>query len=166
MSNFITLQLDTDIDLLSTLVEQCKDYFLLLDGYLPDEAGILQLFKDVPPNHPLEGLSIYGLLEEDQLLGAIWCYRGYPKEKDAYIGLLLVAENQRKKGIGTQLYQFVEKVLKQDSFQRIQLAVLRDNESACLFWKKLGFQLFKEHPARQLGDKWHELLEFEKRIDL
>ena len=161
---FITLHKERDVESVAALAKKCGDYFLMLDGYEPDESGIVALFADVPPGRPLENLKIWGWKEGPTLIGAIWCYHGYPEEKDAYIGLLLVAADRRKNGIGKKLYEYAETALRSNAYQKIQLAIIAENTGALQFWPRMGFVPFKTHPERQLGDKMHVLLEFSKGL--
>lgn len=161
---FKKLNIKDDFEAVKKLIINCSDYFMLLDGYLPDDAAIEALFVHVPPQTPVENLDIMGVFEQGELVAALWATKYYPDKETAYIALYLVSEKHRKKGIGKIGYTHFEAKIREEAFQYLMLAVLKDNQNALRFWYQNDFKLFKSHPLRQFGNKWHEIEEFKKPI--
>lgn len=70
---------------------------------------------------------------------------GVKNKKDTVrILMLAVDKKYRRQKVGTHLLKsFVEKILKENIF-KIELEVRTDNETAISFYKKHGFEIFKE----------------------
>lgn len=87
-----------------------------------------------------EYAKIYAVYDDEQLCnGMIAFYVNDKKEKIAYISLLAVKSEYRRKKIGSLLMQIVEKVAKQSGMQSIKLEVKKENNKAISFYKKNGY---------------------------
>lgn len=62
------------------------------------------------------------------------------KRHSVYIAIG-IHQDQRGKGIGTQLFGALEQWAKEQSLYRIELTVLEDNQAAIALYKKMGFEV-------------------------
>lgn len=94
----------------------------------------------VPPHTLLDQKLYLGYFQGDQLVAILDLILDYPKEMQAWIGLLMVAHNQQKQGLGRQIVQDLEGALARARFAHIELAVRPNNEPALKFWAANGYQ--------------------------
>jgi GNAT superfamily N-acetyltransferase len=64
---------------------------------------------------------------------------GYPLERDAYIGLLLLDRAARGQGLGLKMLAALERRARAQRATRLLVAVLRANPSGLAFWCREGF---------------------------
>lgn len=89
---------------------------------------------------------------EDDALGAVgYCIVTYGFDlefggRHAWITDLYVRESHRGRGIGKQIFAFVDDVLRREHIDRIELVVEHDNTEARAFYEKLGFTAFERVP--------------------
>lgn len=61
-------------------------------------------------------------------------------EKEAYLSLLMIHSKFKGKGLGKDIYNHLERVLKSNSVKRVRIDVVYDYEENVLgFWEKQGF---------------------------
>lgn len=77
-------------------------------------------------------------IENDELLGIIL---GGHDGRRGYIYHASVAENHRKKGIGSTLVKNCLEAFKQEKISKVALLVFKYNEIGNAFWEKQGFIL-------------------------
>lgn len=82
----------------------------------------------------------------------------YPKDKEAWIGLLMVDGFSSHQGIGSAVVKEVEAMLAKAGIAHIELAVRPENEAGLNFWEKNGYSI----KDRSRKDLWI----FEKNQDL
>jgi ribosomal protein S18 acetylase RimI-like enzyme len=162
---FRQLGIDADFDLLIELVQDCNDYYQLVDGKNPTNEEVKELFCDVPSGYSISNLNLQGIFEDNKLLGAIWIVKEYPTTDNAYIGLLLIAARARKRGIGNLLVNHAIDFSRERKYQAVMLSVVKDNFNAISFWQRLGFEIKRELPIRKFGNKMHERFEFIKFLN-
>jgi len=105
-----------------------------------DDAALTELLTD--PMRP-----IFIAAEGGKVLGYCFCIRKdcrnnpiFLDRTELYIDDLCVDENCRGQGIATALYRFVTDYAKETGCTHITLNVWRGNESAQLFYEKMGMQ--------------------------
>lgn len=75
--------------------------------------------------------------------GCLWLTEAIDQrsgQKQAYVFLLYVAPNHRKKGIGTALMQHAQQWAKQKGYEQMSLQVFENNSAAMKLYEKLGYQ--------------------------
>jgi ribosomal protein S18 acetylase RimI-like enzyme len=75
----------------------------------------------------------------------------YQGDRYGYIEDVVVAARQRRRGIGTALYQALAAWLRGQGIKRIELDISTQNEVATAFWRAQGFQVFMQRFAKVLG---------------
>jgi ribosomal protein S18 acetylase RimI-like enzyme len=143
-----------DAGAVQRLFEQCLDYCLLVDGRGPAPNAAEEEFRDAPPGKSPDDLFIFGIISrQNDLAGLLEGVRGYPDETTWWIGLLLFAPEARAHGIGKQVVQGFAEYARASGVQAIMLGVVDENERACQFWNRLGFETVRQTEPRQFGNK-------------
>ena len=86
-------------------------------------------------------------IENDELLGIIL---GGHDGRRGYIYHMSVAENHRKKGIGSSLVKECLESFKNEKISKVALLVFKYNETGNAFWKKQGFILREDINYRNI----------------
>lgn len=87
-------------------------------------------------------------IENDELLGIIL---GGHDGRRGYIYHMSVAENHRKKGIGSALVEKCLESFKNEKISKVALLVFKYNETGNTFWEKQGFILREDINYRNIG---------------
>lgn len=125
--------------LVQTLLDAAPTYYLLIDG-VPDAGSAKAVFEELPPGRTYEDKHVL-LIEEDGIpAGVIDLVIGYPHDKVAYIGLLVLDESRQGRGLGKATYQILEAYIRGFAVDSIQLGVNDTNHPGMTFWPKMGFQ--------------------------
>ncbi|MGP4046410.1 GNAT family N-acetyltransferase [Streptomyces sp. 2A115] len=74
-----------------------------------------------------------------------------PTDPDPWIGLLLVAASEQRKGYGRELAARVEERFRAAGRDAVRLAALDNNPKALTFWTALGYEIIGHRRDRQLG---------------
>lgn len=98
------------------------------------------LFSMLPPGKGADAKFLYGVYEGGELIGCLDLIRGYPDARYAYVGLLVLSQDRRGRGIGGAVWDLAEAAISSwDGVDRVRLGVTVGNASAEKFWKKMGF---------------------------
>ena len=87
-------------------------------------------------------------IENDELLGIIL---GGHDGRRGYIYHMSVAENHRKKGIGSSLVEKCLESFKNEKISKVALLVFKYNEAGNAFWEKQDFILREDVNYRNIG---------------
>ena len=74
-----------------------------------------------------------------------------PADPDPWIGLLLVAADEQRKGYGKELATLVENRFRSAGRAAVRLAVLDNNPKALTFWTTLGYEAIGHRRDLQLA---------------
>ena len=150
---------------LQKVFEWAPEYSSRILGHPPGPAEAQSCFTKLPPDKGYEDKFCYGIYDGAEMVGFVDLIRGYPDNKTATLGLLLLVERVQGHGHGRSLYQKIEDLVRDwAGFEKIRLSVVATNSQVIPFWKKMGF---KENGERKpyLYDKVHsEHIVFEKPI--
>ena len=136
----VRLTWPADVDRLQHLLERCSDYYELHEGWsTPADAGQYELL--VPPGLLQEDLFVFALQDTvGTLLGMIQLLRNHPQRGLWWIGLAVVAPEQRGRGIGSGLLRHASETAAADGATAIRLAVSVHNPRGESFWTAAGFR--------------------------
>ena len=115
----------------------------------------------VPPHILLDQKFYLGYYQGDQLVAILDLILDYPKEMQAWIGLLMVAQDEQNQGIGRQIVKDLESALARARFAHIELGVRPDNEPALKFWSANSYQTSNQRKDLLILAKDQELPEEE-----
>lgn len=140
--------------LVQALLEDCADYFELVTGLPAGPSAGASLFAERPEGRGPEDKFVFGVFSEPAaLIGLLDVIHGHPYPSDWFIGLMLLSPPHRGQGLGRRLYlAFVTWAMGQGA-QRILLGVVEQNERACRFWKRLGFEPLEKRPPARHGNR-------------
>lgn len=80
--------------------------------------------------------------KENELVGYLAAFGGNAKRTRHSVYLVIgITENFRGKGLGTKLFQMIEKWAKERGILRMELTVVCKNHSAVALYKKMGFEI-------------------------
>jgi ribosomal protein S18 acetylase RimI-like enzyme len=143
-----------DTESLQELFEQCRDYFLVVDGQEPTPNAAKEEFDSVPSGKSLNDKLVFGIIHNhENLVGVLDCLREYPDESTWWIGLLLLRPNVRNQGVGQMVVHSFKSYVRSNGGQAVALGVVQDNQRAFGFWKKLGFAFLRATEPRRFGNK-------------
>ncbi len=77
---------------------------------------------------------------DDEALGLLSVYHGYPRTDVLYLGFLFITTKQQGRGLGSELASHVEWEAYQAGFRWIRLGVALKNWHALRFWVRHGFR--------------------------
>ncbi|MGB7441033.1 MAG: GNAT family N-acetyltransferase [Coleofasciculaceae cyanobacterium] len=155
-----------DADVLQRLYEQCREFFILTDGLAPSPTAACEEFYDVPEGKTPEDVYIFGLFDvHNNLLGAIAGVRYYPDRQTWWIGLMMLAPEQRGQCLGADFYRAFERWVAAQGISQISLVALKVNKPGLQFWERMGFEVIRKIPSRQYKAKTHEVYVLSRAID-
>ena len=125
---------------LQRLLERCADFEVLVGGAPPTSEAATELLEACPAGHPLEKKLVFGVERDGDLIGALDLLRDFPEPDDWYLGLLLLAPEERSGGLGAEIVEAVRSWIVAQHGHTIRLAVQEQNEAGARFWNRMGFQ--------------------------
>ena len=143
-----------DKAILQRLLENCADYFDLVNGLLPTGSEAQELFEAKPPTKTLNDKLVIGLWNSaTKLIGVLDAIRDYPQPDEWFIGLFLIDPAYRQNGIGQQTYQAFEHWAVKRGAKYIGLGVVEQNACAFEFWQRLGFKIVEKRLPKRNGNQ-------------
>ena len=130
---------DEDLPALLALCESNPAYYELY-GERPTLENLAQALRELPPGCCADQKVFLGFFAQGELVAVMDIVRGYPDERAAYVGLLMVDGAWHGRGIGSQVARDELHRLRAKGFSRVRLAYIQGNEPARTFWAKLGFE--------------------------
>ena len=125
---------------LQKVLESAPNYSLKVSGSLPSSAESQSLFSALPPGKEYKDKFVLGFYSDNEMFGCADIIRGYPNEKVAMIGLLLMSEKFQNQGFGRMTYGLVENLcLSWPEIERARIGVVETNSLVMPFWEKMGF---------------------------
>lgn len=155
-----------DVVAVQALYDAAPAYFTMIAG-APAPAGLAAYEFDGLARHDGRtwlGLYVPGDTGTPQLCGLLDLRLAYPQPDAVTIGLLLVREDQQRRGYGSQTYRLIEGWLRQQGFARVRLDVPGQAFGAQAFWRRLGFEFTAEQLRVAAGRKSVRLLVMEKML--
>jgi ribosomal protein S18 acetylase RimI-like enzyme len=155
-----------EIEAVQSLLDQCLDFMLLVDGHAASLKSTEEDFLFVPPGKSQEDKFVYGIFDpQNALVGLLDNLHGYPDESTWWIGLLLLAPQVRSQGLGRKVVEAFSEYAQASGAQALMLGVVEDNERAFKFWSKLGFEFVRQTEPQQFGEKTQRVNVMRKRLE-
>jgi ribosomal protein S18 acetylase RimI-like enzyme len=130
-----------DMAALNAMMLASPSHLLLTQRRLPSINEGTKLFSALPPGTRREDKFLWCGWQDRRVVACIEIIRHWPARDVAYVGLLLVDEAQRRRGIGTETLDAARQVARGwSSVRRLQLAVAENNAGAIAFWRHAGFR--------------------------
>ncbi|MGL4968725.1 MAG: GNAT family N-acetyltransferase [Fusobacteriaceae bacterium] len=146
---------ELDSELIMEVIRECKNYYKDVEGvqgYRFTEEFIQEEADDfinpyVTDEEYTEELKI-GVFEkndrEDKILGITRVLLDHKTQGRTTIGLTLIKESARGKGVGRWLHDILVKISQRKNQKKLALGVDIKNQSAQKIWEHLGYQKTEE----------------------
>jgi ribosomal protein S18 acetylase RimI-like enzyme len=127
---------------LQELVDGSRQYFELITGSPPGPGEADTILRIGPRGKAAEDKFVIGLFDAPgHLVGVLDVVRDYPREREWFIGLLLLGPSSRGRGLGERVYQRLEEWARAEGGRAIHLIVQQSNPGALRFWERMGFEV-------------------------
>jgi ribosomal protein S18 acetylase RimI-like enzyme len=124
---------------LEDLCLSCTAFYELIEGRSATEATATEILGPLEPKCAQGTKHVWGVEAHGKLIAVAELLQGYPSTHDWYIGLLLVAPEQRRKGIGSQFCASLMRWMAVHGATTVRLVVHQQNAGARSFWGRQGF---------------------------
>ena len=125
---------------LQCVLEAAPAYFHSVNGAPPGGAEAQSTFTALPEGKSYRDKFVWGFYSGEAMMGCVDVIRGYPSRERAVIGLLLLAEDWQRRGLGRGFAALLEQRLASwPEIERLRIGVVASNEGALVFWRRLGF---------------------------
>jgi GNAT superfamily N-acetyltransferase len=145
--------------------EECQDFALLTTALPTAEDEGQKLFSDLPTGMKPEDKTVFGLFENENLIGVIDSINGYPTVGEWFIGLFMLHPHCRGKGTGGKWLRAYEAFARAGGAKSIQLGVVEQNLRGRNFWEKNGFVFETRRPPVRYGNKDNIVLVMRKELE-
>jgi len=149
---------------LQRVLEGAPQYAERVTGAPPGAADAQSTYGVLPEGKGYEDKFVYGIYAGDEMVGCVDVIRGWPRPDTAHIGLLLIAEQHQRTGLGRAAYHALQKEIQAWGAKRVRIGVVRTNDDVLPFWRKLGFAPTGEVKPYRYGPVVSEVLILEKGI--
>jgi RimJ/RimL family protein N-acetyltransferase len=155
----------SEMEALQEVLEDSSDFLYRITGHPPGQADAQSTYSILPEGKSYDDKFVYGIYQGDQMVGCADVIRGYPKEDTTLLAVLLVRESYQGKGIGTVAYGLLEDAIKSwEGVRFIQVQMVRTNEQALPFLRRLGFRETGEVKPYRYDKLVSEVIILEKEL--
>jgi len=154
---------EADKRALQRIYAHAPDYCVRVIGHVPtiDEMRPAQL----PPGKRPEHNYFFGIYLRDEMIGCADLLRGYPDAKTAYLGLVLISERYRRRGLGVRACVELEKIARSwPEISVIRGSVPVTNDIVAKFWQRMGATDTGIRKPYAAGEVKCEAIIFEKKL--
>mgnify|MGYP001625433427 CR=1 FL=1 len=109
----------------------------------------------LPPGRELRHKLFLGLFQGAVLAAVLDLVEGYPDEGSLYIGLLELAVEFHRQGLGTRLVRALKTAAGEAGFSALRLGCYDRNTPGMAFWNAMGFE--KEGAVLREGRVLHKM---------
>ncbi|MDA3847374.1 MAG: GNAT family N-acetyltransferase [Vallitaleaceae bacterium] len=124
-----------------SLFHTCEEFFILTEGIIPINSD--ELYYDLPPGNVMEDKLLYGVLQDELLVGVVDIVKNYPEKGEWIIGLLLLHPKVRGMGLGKSVHNILIRIARDGGAKKLRVGVVEQNTSGYQFWAKLGYKKMK-----------------------
>ncbi|MBN1947492.1 MAG: GNAT family N-acetyltransferase [Bradymonadales bacterium] len=155
-----------DLGELQELLDESVDYYRLITGAPPGPAEANFLFHATPEGTRPQDKYVVGCVDpEGNLFGVIDLVPDYPQPATWTLGLLLLAPDRRRKGLGSAIYSTFEQWAAEQRAQQVELAIAEQNTAAYDFWRHIGFEEIERLPPRIVGNKMTVIIRMRRELE-
>jgi GNAT superfamily N-acetyltransferase len=134
----------SDLPRLKDLCLACSAFYELIEGQPANEATAAEILGPLEPKYAHGTKHVWGVEVDGGLIAVAELLQGHPSVHDWYIGLLLVAPEQRRRGMGTQVCKAISDWMRIRGAMTVRLVVHKQNLVARTFWEQQGFAFERE----------------------
>ena len=133
-----------DLPRLKELCLACTAFYELIEGRPASEAIAAEILGPPEPRFSHGTKHVWGIEGREKLVAVAELLEGHPTARDWYIGLLLVAPERRRRGVGSEFCRAILAWLASRSGATVRLVVHPQNVVARTFWERQGFEFERE----------------------
>jgi GNAT superfamily N-acetyltransferase len=123
------------------LFEADPDYFEIVQGAPPGPSEFQSLILELAPGKTYDDKFVYTILDADEKISAVVdIHRNYPEDDIWFVGLLFVARDLRRTGLGGRLVEAICSHVAAHDGHAVRIAVAKKNRPAIRFWVHVGFR--------------------------
>lgn len=116
----------------------------------PGSADAVSTFLAVPEGRGYDSKLLLGIWRNGGLAGALDCIMGYPTRADWTIGLLVVADRHRRRGIGRIVLDWLETAAADHGAATLRVVIRAANDDGIAFARSRGYEP-EDHPSTGPG---------------
>lgn len=147
-NNFFVRKLNQDdLDIIYDLSIENRTFYQYHPPIVTKES-ILDDMIALPPNKTMQDKYYIGFFDNNTLVAVMDLIDGYPTEKVVFLGFFMVNVKYQKRGVGSGIIRDVVSYLKELNFEKIRLAVDKENPQSNAFWNKNKFVVVSEAEYR------------------
>jgi ribosomal protein S18 acetylase RimI-like enzyme len=135
---------ELDLPRLTELCLDCTAFYELVEGQPATDATAAEILGPLEQKYARGIKHVWGVEARGKLTAVAELLQGYPSTHEWYIGLLLVAPEQRRKGLGTEFCIMMLTWMAARGAKTVRLVVHQQNAVARRFWERQGFALERE----------------------
>ena len=128
-----------DLASVTEFCQECSAFFTLVTGESPAVEIAHHLLESRPPEVDPTRKYVIGFTRKDKLVAVVDLLDGFPVETEWYAGLLLLAPDERGRGLGTLVWDAMETWIRAAGGRHVRLVVQQQNPGAARFWHSVGF---------------------------
>lgn len=151
-----------DAAALQAVYQASADFFLDRGGAPPDPG---QAEADLAAAAAEDGRYLLGISLLDSMIGLLDLRLAYPEPFDVSIGMILLAEGQRRQGLGSWALRMLEAWLRRDTpTEAVVVAVPAQDRAAQGFFLANGYSFTGQSTRVLVGSTRPRLLEMRKSL--
>lgn len=152
----------TDGPALQAVYQASADFFRDRAGAPPDPG---QAEADLAAAAAEDGRFLLGILLHESMIGLLDLRLAYPEPFDVSIGLILLAESQRRQGLGSWALRMLETWLRRDTpTEAVVVAVPAQDHAGQVFFTANGYGFTGQATRVLAGSTRLRLLEMRKSL--
>ncbi len=126
---------------LQSVYEACPDYFERCLGGPAGPAEAQSSFANLPPGRFYDDKFVFGILDDDRMIGCAEVFRDHPDPGSAYLTLLLIVPEFRRGGLGGAALEELHDFARTQCGARMMRTALIDPQNAPVgFFSRHGYQ--------------------------
>jgi GNAT superfamily N-acetyltransferase len=153
-----------EMQALQRVLDGAPRYAERVTGAPPGPADAQSTYSALPEGKGYEDKFVYGIYEDDEMIGCADVIRNWPRPGTTHIGLLLIAEHHQRRGAGRAAYQEIEREARGWGAKHMRIGVVATNQDVLPFWQRLGFAPTGEVKPWRYGPVVSEVQILEKEI--
>lgn len=154
---------EADATAVREFCRRCSAFFALVASESDADEAARNLLKARPTSIEPEQKHVIGILRGDECVAIIDLLEDFPRPAEWYVGLLLLAPDERRHGLGTAIWNAMEAWMRLQGVRRIRLIVQEQNPHAAQFWRSVGFHA-NGQVEQALGNRTNLCWRFEKGL--
>ena len=117
------------------------EYYMVTEGRAATKKDCEETLEYTVEGIPGSNHYKIGFFDQENPVACLFLIEGYPENDVLWLGLFLVHNRYKRRGIGTACIQSLIKGLRGTSTRKIRLSVQDNNVSGLSFWRRMGFSV-------------------------